>query len=51
MGCGSSANLMDNVVPPSSTYIESEQKILKDIQLNAIPEVASNVQIDGPASK
>jgi len=51
MGCGSSANQMDDVVPPSSTYIESEQKVLKDIQLNAIPEVKSNVQIDGPVSK
>lgn len=51
MGCGSSSNQMDNVVPPSSNYIESEPKILKDIQLNAIPEVKSNVLIDGPGSK
>ena len=51
MGCGSSANQMDNVVPPSSAYIESEQKVLKDIQLNTILEVKSNVQIDAPGLK
>jgi hypothetical protein len=42
---------MDNVVPPSSNYIVSETKVLKDIQLNAIPEVKSIDQIDALTSK
>lgn len=51
MGCGSSSNQMDNVIPPSSNYIEPGTKVLKDIQLNAIPEVKSINQIDAPSSK
>lgn len=51
MGCGSSSNQMDNVVPPSSNYIVSDQKVLKDISINAIPEVKSNIQIEGTISK